>query len=540
MAGKRVIERWLAWVASCGWMMLGPGCGPAQAPSSGNPTGNVPDTFIFARGADAQKLDPADIDDGESVNTLAQVLEGLLRFKPGTFEIEGQLAESWEVSADGLNYTFRLRSGVRFHDGTPLTAQTALFSFARQMDPLHPAHFRDASFQYWNSFFADVVRIETPDDMTLRFVLRQPNAAQLAAFAAFPAWLISPTAFTRHGSGIVFQPVGTGPWRFVSWRPSEAVIFERNPDYWRSDDDGHGFERLVMRSIPLNTARLSELRAGRIHGLDGVQAGELQDLQGDPRFEIHHAPGLNVGYLAISTKTPYLQHPDVRRAIALAIDRQALVRLALDGYGVVAESPIPPGLPGAPDAGGWQRDLREAQRLLEPHALLRQRVITLSTFSQPRTYFPDPQRVASLIRSDLEAAGLRVEVLNRDFKSHLHVTRSGNFELALLGWIADTPDPDNFMRTFFHSSAAREGSATNISLYRDPQMDALLDAALLSNDPVVRRARYGEALALWWRDLPLIPLVHADQITVLRREIKGYTLDPNGNHYFGPVLWQAR
>lgn len=508
------------------------GCGDGQPDAADGPR-----TFLFARGADAQKLDPADIDDGESVNTLAQVMEGLIGFAPGTLEIEPRLAREWRVSEDGLRYTFHLREGVRFHDGTPLNAGTARFSFDRQMDPAHPAHFPTASFQYWKNLFADIERLETVDPLTLRFHLSRPNAGLLGALASFPAWLISPGAFEAYGEEMAFHPVGTGPYHFVEWRPGEAVLFERNPDYWGQPPAG--FERMVLRSIPLNASRLSELKAGSIHGLDGLQPAELADLQADPRFTIHHAPGMNVGYLAFSQLSERMQDADLRRAVALAIDRRNLVKLALDGYGTVAHWPAPSGFFGIPgEEGPLRYDPEAAARMVVEHPEWTAEPIRLATFGQPRMYFPDPQRVASLIRSDLEAVGFRVEIVNRDFKSHLHATRRGDFEMALLGWMADTPDPDNFLSTFFHSRAAEPGSATNISFYRNPEMDALLEAALAERDSRERAALYRRILDLWARDLPLIPLVQGDQITVLDRRIGGYVLSPTGNHFFGPVFWK--
>jgi peptide/nickel transport system substrate-binding protein len=504
----------------------------------GGDASGAPSAFIFARGADAQKLDPADVDDGESVNTMAQIFEGLIGFKPGSLEVEPRLAESFDISADQLRYTFRLREGVRFHDGTPLNAETARFSFDRQMDPEHPAHFPDASFQYWQNLFADIERVETVDEMTLVFHLSRPNAGLLTAMASFPAWLVSPGGFEQHGQQMPFNPVGTGPYRFLEWRPNEAVILERNPDYWGATKAG--FERLVMRSIPLNTSRLSELMAGHIHGLDGIQPSELSDLESDERFEIQHAPGMNVGYLAFSLLNERMQDPELRRAVAMAIDRENLVRLALDNYGSVAEWPAPAGFLGIPDGPGpLDSDAEAARALVAAHPDWTAKPITLATFGQPRMYFPDPQRIASLIRNDLEAVGFKVEIINREFKSHLHTTRRGDFEMALLGWIADTPDPDNFLSTFFHSKAAVPASATNISFYRNGEMDALLDAALAVSDPAERTEIYGRALALWARDLPLVPLVQGDQITVLDRRVGGYLLSPTGNHFFGPVYWKS-
>ena len=477
------------------------------------------------------------MDDGESVNTMAQIFEGLLGFVPGTLQVEPRLAESYTISDDGLVYTFRIREGVRFHDGTPLTAESARFSFARQLDPDHPAHFPEASFQYWQNLYGDIERVEIVDEMTLRFVLSRPNAGLVSALASFPVWLVSPGAYEQYGARMPFYPVGTGPYRFAEWRPSEAVVLERNDDYW--GEPRAGFGRLVMRSIPLNTSRLSELMAGKIHGLDGIQPSELGDLESDARFQIHQAPGMNVGYLAFSQLSERMRDRDLRQAVAMAIDRQSLLDLALDGYGSVAAYPAPKGFLGIPDDGGPVRfDPEAARALVEAHPDWADQTIQLATFGQPRMYFPDPQRVASLIRNDLEAVGLRVEIINREFKSHLHATRRGEFDMALLGWIADTPDPDNFFSTFFHSRAAVIGAATNISFYVNEEMDALLEAALAVTDAASRKELYGRVLELWSRDLPLIPLVQGNQITVLDKRVKGYVLSPTGNHFFGPVHWE--
>jgi peptide/nickel transport system substrate-binding protein len=531
MSGLRRFWKWL-WLPCLALLLTG--CGPGSGSGASD---EKPAAFIFARGADAQKLDPADVDDGESVNTMAQIFEGLMAFKPGSLEVEPRLAESVEISEDGLTYTFVLREGIRFHDGIPLNAETARFSFDRQMDPGHPAHFPDASFQYWKNLFADVERLETVDERTLRFHLRQPNAGLLAAFATFPAWLVSPGAHERWGPDMISHPVGTGPYRFVAWRPNEAVVFERNDDYW-GEAPADAFDRLVMRSIPLNASRLSELLSGAIHGLDGLQPSELSDLREDPRFRIHHQPGMNVGYLAFSQASERMRDPELRQAISQAIDRENLVRLALDGYGQVAAYPAPSGFLGIPkDSGPIRFDPEAAARLVEAHPEWAAEPLRLATFGQPRMYFPDPQRIASLIRNDLEAVGLRVEIVNREFQSHLHTTRRGEFQMALLGWIADTPDPDNFLGTFFHSRAAVKGSATNISFYRNPEMDQILEAAVATTNRERRERLYRQALDLWARDLPLVPLVQGEQITVLDARIGGYLLAPSGNHFFGPVYW---
>jgi len=509
------------------------GCG------GGAPATEQPESFIFARGADAAMLDPANIDDGESVNTLLQMLEGLMAFKEASLEIEPRLAESYTISDDGLTYTFVLREGITFHDGTPLNAETAAFTFQRQLEPDHPARFPDSTFQYWSNLFGAVESLEVQPPRTLAFHLKEPNAALIYAFATFPAFLISPNALETYGADMVFHPVGTGPYQFERWQPGEAVTMTRWEGYWR--EPAAGFDRLVMRSIPQNQQRVAELLAGTVHALDGLQPAELAALGADERFVVQHQPGLNVGYLSFSNLADVTVPPEARRAIAMAIDREALVRLALDAYGTVAKYPMPPGFLG--EKAGPEPivyDPEAAREALAAYPELLERGLTLAAFGEPRMYFPDPMRIASLIRADLEAVGLPVEIVNRDFKSHLHITRRGEYEMAILGWIADTPDPSNFLDTFMHSRAAVPGSATNIAFYRNPAMDALLEEAVRVTDVAQREQLYGQALDLWIEDLPLIPLVHGEQITVLRKEVTGYKLHPAGNHFFGPVGWQIK
>ena len=507
--------------------MLGFGCGADR--EDGMESG-----LVFARGADAQKLDPADIDDGESVNTLAPVLEGLVRFRLGTTELEPALAVSWEISEDGLRYRFQIRPGVFFHDGTPLNAETAAWSFRRQMDPEHPAHFRDASFPYWRNLFQAVTAIETPEEMTLEFQLSEPNAFFLQSLAVFPAWLVSPGALERFGSDMVRHPVGTGPFRFLEWIPNQAVVFERNPDYW---DEPPAVSRLILRTIPDNTVRLLELRAGRVHGVEGLRGGELQSLREDPNLVVHQGPAMNLGYLAFAAGAESLREPRIRRAIAMAIDREALVRHALDGYGRVAHWPAPNGFPGIPESAPHTHDPDQAREILEQFPELRGRTLRLATFSAYRSYFPDPPAVASMIRSDLERVGLRVEVVTREFNSHLHRVRQGDFEMALLGWIADTPDTDNFLASLLAGWAATPGEATNIAFYRNDAFDRHLQRARQAQSAEEAAREYREALRLWERDLPLLPLVSGNQTVVLRREVEGFQLHPTGELYFHPVRW---
>ncbi|HLS27342.1 MAG TPA: ABC transporter substrate-binding protein, partial [Opitutales bacterium] len=480
------------------------GCFPSEQSRS------KPEAFVFASGSDAQKLDPADVDDGESVNTLAQICEGLVRFRSGTLEIEPALAESYEISEDGMTYTFQLREGVSFHDGTPLDAEAAVFSFQRQIDSDHPGHLSGSNFQYWNYLYQDVKSVEATAPMTVEFQLHQPNASLLNSLAIFPAFLLSPASFEKYGAEVVRNPVGTGPYRFVRWLPNEAIVLERNPDYWGEPAE---FEQLIFKVVPDNTVRVLELRSGQVHAIDGVQPAELPGLANDPRFTIYREPGLNVGYLTFAETAVRLAEPEIREAIAWVIDREKLAEVALDQSGSVAHYPLPPGSLGLPEKEvEIPYDPEAAREVLARYSDRWQTPLRLHAMTAPRAYFPDSVRAASLIREDLAKVGLQVEIVARDFKSHLDALRNGDFEMALIGWIGDNGDTDNFLSIFFGSWAAEKGAATNFAFYKNDEMDHWLYQGRKETDPAKRQEIYEKALALWRRDLPLIPLVHGDTI----------------------------
>jgi len=507
------------------------GCGRKAAENE------KPKTFIFARGSDAQKLDPADVDDGESVNTLSQICEGLVRFKSGTLEIEPCLASHYAIEDEGLTYRFELREGVTFHDGTPLNAETALFTFRRQMEEDHPGHVPGANFQYWRFLYQDVDSVEAEGPMTVIIRLKRSNASLLNSLAIFPAFLISPSGLETHGEEFQRNPIGTGPYRLVSWDPNEAIIMERNPDYW---DVEHApqFERLVMKVVPDNTVRLLELRSGRVHGLDGLQPAEIVFLDTDARFTVHQQAGLNIGYLTFNLNLPKYQDPEVREAIAMAINRNELAMVALDGAGRPASYPIPPGFLGEPKVpNAVKRDEDRARRILSEHAADFADPIRLQVMSAPRQYFPDPVKVASFVRSELEAVGLRVEIVSKDFKSHLASLRDFDYDLGLIGWVGDNGDTDNFLGILLGSWAATKGSATNFSNYKNDEMDRLLLAARSETNRDERQRLYEECLKIWRRDLPIVPLIHGDNIAVMRSEVTGFELQLIGDLRLGPLGW---
>lgn len=484
--------------------------------------------FIFARGSDAQKLDPADIDDGESVNTLTQICEGLVRFKSGTLEIEPWLAESYSISDDGLKYRFKIREGVYFHDGTPLDAEAAAFSFQRQLDPSHPAHLPEAAFSYWSYLYQDVASVEAIGSMDLEIRLSQPNASMLRSLAIFPAWLISPKSLDTYGSEMQRHPIGTGPYKLLEWRPNEAVILERNADYWA---EAPAFERMILKVVPDNTTRLLQLKSGAIHGMDGLQPTEVSALRNNPALTVYEEGGLNVGYMAFNLDSERMAIAELREAISLAVDKQRFATVALEGAGRPASYPLPQGFLGYPDIpDAMVYDLERARELAAPYKkLFEDKPLEILVMNAPRPYLPDPVTAATFIKGQIESMGIPAKVVSVDFKTQLNLLRNGEFEAGLIGWIGDNGDTDNFLSVFFGSWAAVKGSATNYSFYRNPEMDELLLTARKTVGSEERARLYQRVLALWKRDLPLLPLCHGDNIVVLSSQFEGFKLQKIGD-----------
>jgi len=482
----------------------------------------APTTLIFARGADSQKLDPADVDDGESVKVLLNVCEGLVRFKTGTAEIESCLATSWTTSADGLSYTFKLRSGVKFHDGTPLDANTALVSFRRQMEKSHPARPKNGTFAYWSTMFAMVESVKALDAGTLEFRLREPHAPFMANLASFAASLISPKFIDQQ------HVVGTGPFKFVEWKPSEKIVLEANRDYW---DGAPKLDRLIFKVVPDSATRLIQLQTGQIQAMDGLDPNDLPIIQKDKQVKLVTAPGLNVAYLAFNCGKFPLSVTNIRRRIAAAINKQDIISIIYRGIATAAKNPLPPFLLGYNDAiperpKGPQVIRGDSSINLKEHPL------KLEVMTNPRPYLPNPIRAAELIKADCAKAGIAIEIVPNEFGAHLSRTSNGQHELALLGWVGDNGDTDNFLYTLLDKDTATLGSALNICFWKNDAYHDLVVAARRESDPAKRAVLYRKAQEIIAEEVPMVPLAHAPAMMACRANVEGVHYEITGDILF--------
>lgn len=501
--------------------------------SCGTQTRNV---LVFGRGSDSVGLDPALENDGESFKVCDNIYETLVGYAEESTEIRPLLAHSWEISADRLTWTFHLRTGIRFHDGTPFNAEAMLFSLGRQFYADHPFHRVEGAFKYWKDMGMDdvVASLEAPDDSTFVIVLKEPNAPFLSNLAMNFCAAVSPTAVKRYGRDYFKHPVGTGPFRFVEWRKDERLVLARNEDYWGPRP---ALDQLIFKPIQEASVRFLELRQGTIHGLDALSPEYLDAIRADPNLQLLTQPGMNVGYLAMNMDKPPFDNRLVRLAVNHAIDKQSLVDNFYGGLAVPAKNPIPPMLWGYNEAiEPYPYDPEKARTLLAQAGFPNGFDTELWAMPAPRPYMPQPEKIAQAIQANLEQVGIRARIVQWEWGTYLDKVANGEHAMALLGWIGDNGDPDNFLYVLLDKTAAIK-PAQNISFYRSDELHEVLVAARRTADLGERARLYRQAQEIVHRDVPWVPLVHATQTMVFHRSVRGFKLHPTGSHWFRQVYF---
>jgi peptide/nickel transport system substrate-binding protein len=494
----------------------------------------VKDALIFGRGGDSVGLDPALETDGESFKVCDNIYETLVRFQQETTEVEPSLATSWEVSSDGLRWTFHLRQGVTFHDGAPLTASAVVFSLERQFKEDHPFHKVEGAFNYWNDMgMSNIVKeIEAEDDSTVVIRLKERNAPFLSNLAMNFCSIVSPEAVKQWGNDFFKHPSGTGPFRFVEWVKDDRIVLGANPTYWQGKAK---VEKLIFRSIPENSVRLLELKKGTIDGMDGVVPDFVTEIRQDPALQLMTQPGMNVGYLAMNTEKPPFSDVRVRRAINHAINKKAIVDNLYQGLAIPAKNPMPPTVWGYNyQIEDYSYDPDRAKKLLEEAGYPNGFQTDLWTMTVPRPYMPQPQKVAEAIQEDLKEVGIVAEIQKMEWGTYLDKVFNGAHSMALLGWIGDNGDPDNFLYTLLDKDAAVK-PGQNIAFYKSDDLHDLLIRARRLTNRSDREKLYRKAQEIIHRDAPWVPLTHAENIAVFRRSVTGFYLHPTGKMEFWGV-----
>jgi ABC-type transport system substrate-binding protein len=492
----------------CRWLLLAAAL-LCAACSSGIPPG-----LKYYWSSDPRSLDPAlstDVPTGEAVTLL---FDNLAEFDAAGHLIPG-LATSWSVSADGNDWTFHLRHGVRFHDGRRLDAAAIHASLLRALRmgqhggrvwPLLPI---DGASAVVDSGATDLRGLHLLDDSTLVFHLTQP-------LNIFPKLLAMPVAAivpTPTPDDFGESPIGSGPWKLVSWSHDDLLVFARNDDWWGGAARA---DTLRVRVIPEVFTQVAEYEAGRLSVAE-VPGGETERWQRDHGSELQTRPAIRAWYVAINTHRGALADVRVRQALNHAVNVPALLHRVMHDRGVLAAGSIPPGLDGYDSTRTrYSYDPARARQLLAQSGHAHD--LHLQLWRTPRAEFA---RIAQAMQSDLEAVGVTVEIVERDNATARAAARHGDADLFLADWWADYPDGENFTYPLFYSGNA--GTGGNYAFLDNRELDSMLLQARSTSDS---SSKVGLLRAIDARVFDLAPWIFCwfpTDLWAMRPEVYGWT-----------------
>jgi peptide/nickel transport system substrate-binding protein/oligopeptide transport system substrate-binding protein len=480
---------------------------------------------------DPLALDPALGTDVYAISVIQQLFDGLVQFD-ADLNVIPSLARAWSASRDGKSWTFYLRPGVTFHNGREVTANDVVYSFTRLLDPhlKSPLAWVFEHVQGTREFLAGtaarVSGLRTLDNYTVEIHLSQPYAPFVSMLGMAQAKIVPQEEVERLGAAFGRQPVGTGPFRFVSWVVGKEVVLQANEAYF----EGRPFlDRLYCQIFPAYDlqASLAAFEQGRLEDTM-VPAAERQRLLREPRYRFFRKPILGTLLLGMDTRHAPLNNPKVRKAINYAINREFMNSTIRQHRYVQAQGILPPGMPGYhPELPGYTYNPQRARELLaEAGYPGGQGLPKLELWSS--VVSPEARAEHEAIQRDLQQVGLTVETHTAENWEHYKTGVLGQRPQALYryAWYADFPDPDNFLFVLFHSQ-----SANNFASYNNPEVDRLLEQARGENDYLQRLQMYRRAEELIMADAPTVNLLYYTFEHLFQPYVRGIELNALGEPY---------
>lgn len=508
-------------------------------------------TLVYCSEASPEKMSPV-----LATSQIAMIASGnqiyntLITTKPGTTELVPSLAESWEVSTDGLTYTFHIRKDVQFQTtdyfkpSRPLNSSDVVFSIQRQLidsHPYHPVGGGEYPMFGWLAISKSLKSLEADDDLTVVFHLNSPDAVFLSNIALEWASIYSKEYadnLLKEGAAekIDTQPVGTGPFQLVEYKQDSYIRYKAHTNYWAMKaglaELSPQVDDLVFAIVPDAGVRYQKLVAGECHIIASPNPADIPKMKSDPKLQVLEQPGLDVGYIGFNTQKPPFDNSTVRKALAMAIDKKNIVKVVFQGISGTQEiNPMPPPILGYnPDIQDYPYDPDAAKAMLAQAGFPDGFETKIFAMPVQRPYNPNGRRMAELIQADLAKVGVKAEIVTYEWGEYLKRTKEGEHEIFQLGWIGDNSDPDNFLRSPWSCEAVKTGN--NRVRWCDPQFDKLLDEAVQLSDNMKRAAIYKKAQEIWHQSVPAIVTAHSIQFTPVRKEVIGYIPSPLGSRFF--------
>lgn len=508
------------------------GCGSAKESSkSSGDSKESGGTLIYGRGADSTALDPAITTEGESFIVTEQIFETLVNYKEDNTEIEAGLAETWDVSEDGLTYTFHLRDGIKFHDDTEFNAEAVVKNFQRWAKSKD-----EAKFAYYASMFGGfegdeghvIKEVKAQDEHTVVFTLNRQQAPFLKNLAMSMFAIASPEALEKHGDDFTKNPVGTGPFVFKSWKPGDMIEVVKNEDYWQ--DGLPKLDGVKYKVIKDNSARLNSLIKGEIDLMDGLNPSDLGQVEGDSKLQLFERPSMNVGYLGFNTEKAPFDKKEVRQAISHLINKEELIKNFYEGTAEPAKNPMPPSVSGYnDDIVDYEYNVDKAKELLKAAGLEKGFEMDLWAMPVARPYMPDGQKVAVAIQAALKEVNITANIVTFDWGTYIEKVQAGEAPVYMLGWNGDNGDADNFIYTLLDKDNI---GSNNYSRYSNDELHDILIQAQSNPNEEERIELYKKAQEIIHEEAPWVPIAHSKPLLAGIKDIKGFIPHPTGTQSF--------
>lgn len=451
---------------------------------------------------------------GDIIPLTDNLTEGLTRFKVGTSEVEPALAETWDVSDDGLTYTFHIRPDVTFHDGTAVDAKAIETNYLRQLDENHPFHFEGIA--YAEIVFAGVQSVEATGDLELTITLDRPTVLLPGNLATFAAGIVSPTALEEYGRDFSAHAAGTGPFKLDTWTRDVEIVMVANEDYWGGRP---ALDRVIWRTIAEDTVRLSELRTGALDVANQIDFKDVETVENSPELQAIRGDFLNTQFLAFNASLAPFDDVRVRQALQHAINKENIAEVVFYGNYTLGAGPIAPSLSGYEPSleDVYPYDPDKAQALLDEAGL---GSFEFDLFNRTTSFWPI---VGQLIQADLEAIGIKAHLKSLEDAEFFAELNASNAQAFINDWTWDNGDPDNIMYSLFTAPRAMSRMG-----YHNPEVDELNMRAQEEEDESIRAELYLEAQKLILDDAIMVTLGYPQRAIGAAANVENLVVSPLG------------